>query len=334
MKTEHWFLLIAVVALIYLFTRGDEDTYQSGQLNYDSFAISDGLTADAIALNLEDDLDVSLLPALGRDVIREAASQGLKEQAFLDHVLRGVSNRVREISTIDLNEDGQVDPVLVKPEPSESEGYVVLSLQVPHAKAYPLPQASDRAAWSNVETFEVATMSITLNTEALTVQAEGNKHTHPNQQGRHYSAYDTGGSFMQMYFAMRMMDWMFMPSYYGGWMGPGYGYGYHRPMGVGANMANRAGTIGQRGYNAATYSNTSAIRGRSTGAPPSSAYSRAYSSTPPKSMGDLRGSRRFVKRSPATAPGSRYANNRSAPRGFGRSNQRSTFRGGGIRFGK
>jgi hypothetical protein len=354
MKTHHWFLIIAVVVIAYVVMRGGEEKFVSSrpQLDYDRVGVSQGMTAEAAALDLQKDLDVALLPDIGKQVIREAAQQGLQKQAFLEHVVQEVGNRVREISTIDINSDGTVDPVLVKPEPVKGEQHVLLSLRVPAPKAYPLPKASDTSAWKKVETLEVATMTVALNKEQLTVQAQGNQHVYPNSAGNHYVARDRTPSFLQMYFTMRMMEWMFFPRYYGFW-GAGYGYGFYRPMAVPAAVNRRAGAVSSRGYSSSRAQGTSAVRTRA-GAAPRSQYSRAYSRQAPKSLSQVRSTRRFQQRGAggvrsggfgrsgsvgrATTPSrSRGVGTRSAARGFGgfgRSSFGRGFGGGGMRFGK
>lgn len=357
MRMSHWFLIIAVVAIGWVFLRGGEERYATvprRQLDYDTVAVSQGLTQQARALDLEKELDVSLLPGIGRQAIRNAAQAGLKEQPFLQAVLREVSDRVAEISTIDLNGDGTADPVLVKPEPAGDEQYVVLSLRVPAQTAYPLPPASDTAAWKKVETFEVATMTVALTDKELTVEAQGNRHVYPQSHGQHYYAHDRQPSFLQTYLAIRMTQWMFFPRYYG-FYGMGMGYGYYRPMGVPMRVSRRAGAISSRGYRSASSASSPVVRGRS-GAAPTSAYSRNFRNSPPRSLNQLRSSRSFARRQGAgavgrggfgrggvtrgsggSAPTRRYASQRSRSRGFGgfgRGSSRSGFGGGGSRFGK
>jgi len=347
MKNSHWFLIIAVVALGYVFLKGGDEKFSGAQIDYDRLAVSQGLSQQAVDLNLEKDLDVSLLPGIGKQVIREAAQKGLKEQAFLEYAINEVGNRVREISTIDLNGDDVVDPILVKPEPQEGEQYALLSLRVPAHDAYPLPSAGDGEAWKKVETLEVATMSIALNDEALTVQAQGNQHVYPNSAGQTHVVRDSTPSFMSMYFTMRMMDWMFFPPMFGFW-GPGYGYGGYRQMGVGNVASQREARASNRGYEKSARTNTSAIRSRS-GSAPTSQYSRAYASKPPRSLNQLKSSASFQRRQAASTGsggfgrqksqmGSRsgFSNQRKASGfgGFGRGASRSGFGGGGLRFGK
>ncbi|MCH9046407.1 MAG: hypothetical protein IIA40_09905 [SAR324 cluster bacterium] len=353
MRYYHWFLIIAVVLVGYVLLSGREQRYTqpARRLDYSTRAVSRGLTAEALALDLENDLDVSLLPEIGKQAIRQAAQQGLKEQAFLEAVLRDVSDRVREISTIDINQDGQVDPILVKPEPAGKEQYVLLSLQVPAVESYPLPSASDAAAWKKVETFEVATMSVSFNEKELAVEASGNQHVYPNTHSQRYYAHDRNPSFLQTYMTIRMMEWMFFPRYYG-FYGPGYGYGFYRPMGVPMVMSRRTGAIRSRGYQRAASSTRPVVRGRS-GAAPRSAYQSKYSGQPPRSLSQLRSSRSFARRQTGgtvrsggfgrgtgarqAAPTRRYSSQRTRSRGFGgfgRGFSRSAFGGGGRRFGK
>ncbi|MCZ6628900.1 MAG: hypothetical protein O7E56_11820 [SAR324 cluster bacterium] len=346
MKSHHWFLIIAVGVVVYVLTRGgDEQFAATSRIDYDRLAVSQGMTSEASALDLAKDLDIALLPDIGKQVIREAAQRGLQKQAFVEHVIQEVGNRVREISTIDLNNDGTVDPVLIKPEAVEGEQYMLLSLRVPAPKSYPLPAASDTAAWKKVETLEVATMTVALNNKELTVQAQGNQHVYPNSSGNHYVAHDRSASFLQMYIGMRMMSWMFFPRYYGFW-GPGYGYGMYRPMGVPMAMGRRGGMISSRGYSSSSASRSSAVRSRS-GATPRSQYSRTYSSKAPKSLSQVRSSRSFQRRSSTGTRGGGFGRSatRSSSRsfsrstsrssgGFGRGFGRSSFGGGGFRFGK
>lgn len=348
--TSKWFLIIALVVIVYVIVRGGDDKFasSSSQLNYDRMAVSQGMTAAASDLDLEKDLDVSLLPDIGKQVIREAAQRGLQKQAFLENVVQEVGNRVRQISTIDLNDDGKVDPILVKPEPVEGEQYILLSLRVPAPAAYPLPAAGDTSGWKKVEQLEVATMTVAFDEKALTVQAQGNKHVYPNSGGNQYVAHDRTSSFLQMYIGMRMMQWMFYPRYYG-FYGPGYGYGMYRPMGVAAVRSSRGAAVSR--YSSSSASRSSAIRSRS-GAAPTSQYSRTYSKQSPKSLNQVRSNRSFQRRQAAatrsggfgrsTSRGSTAARSRSfAPRasgsrfgGFGRGFGRSSFGGGGFRFGK
>ena len=359
MKTHHWFLVIAVVVIGYVLLRGTEQQFTGRRVSYDydRLAVSQGLTPQAQALDLADQLDVALLPELGKQVIRDAAQQGLREQAFLEYVIREISNRVREISTIDLNADGTVDPVLVKPEPQEGEQFVLLSLRVPAPEAYPLPAARDEAAWKKVETLEVATMTVALDAEQLTVQASGNQHLYPGSAGQHYVAHDRTPSFLQMYLTMRMVDWMFFPRTYG-FYGPGFGYGGYRAVPVATTRSARAGTVSSRGYSPAGAAGRSAVR-TSSGGTPTSAYARAYPKQPPRSLSQLRssarfrqptraaraggfgraadrgGSSRYTRSSTSRAGGfSRATRSTRSTGGFGRGFGRSAFGGGGMRFGK
>ncbi len=347
MKSYHWFLIIAIGVLVYVFTRSGEQQFASASIDYDRMAVSQGMTAEAAALDLQKDLDVSLLPDIGRQVIREAAQKGLQKQAFLEQVIQEVGNRVREISTIDLNDDKIVDPLLVKPEPVEGEQYMLLSLRVPAPGAYPLPAASDRAGWKKVEVLEVATMTVALDDKSLTVEARGNQHVYPNQTNNHYVSHDRSPSFLQMYFQMRMMQWMFFPRYYG-FYGPGYGYGMYRPMGVGMAMGRRGGVVSSRGYASSRASGSPAIRSRS-GAAPRSAYSRTYSSQAPKSLNQVRSSRSFARRQAGGTRSGGFGRSQSRTRsggfgrssgsrsrfgGFGRGFSRGGFGGGGFRGGK
>ena len=301
MKPSTGFLLVAVALIGYVIWQGGEQRYagRARPLDYNVVAVSDGLTQQAQALNLEQDLDVSLLPEIGKQAIRAAAQQGLKEQAFLEAALREVSDRVREISTIDLNGDGTADPILVRPEPAEQENYVLLSLQVPAPEAYPLPPAQDGEAWKKVETVEVATMTVSLNRQALTVDAAGSPYAYPNAAGQHYTAYDRSPSFLETYFAIRMLDWMFFPHYWGFW-GPGWGYGSYRPLPVPGVLNDRGGALSRRGYERATASTAPAVRGRS-GSAPLSRYQRAYGSRPPSTLSQLPASRGFARREAGSA---------------------------------
>ncbi len=328
MKSSTGFLLIAVALIGYVIWQGGERRFagQVRPLDYNVVAVSGGLSEQAQALNLEQDLDVSLLPEIGKQAIRAAAGQGLKEQAFLEAALREVSDRVREISTIDLNGDGTADPILVRPEPAGQDGYVLLSLQVPAPDAYPLPPAQDREAWKKVQTVEVATMTVSLNRQELTVDAAGSPYAYPNAAGQHYTAYDRSPSFLETYFAIRMLDWMFFPSYWGFW-GPGWGYGFYRPLPVPVVLNDRGTALSRRGYERATPSSTPAVRGRS-GSAPLSRYQRAYGSQPPSSLSQLKASRGFARQEAGTplrsggfgrsrVPASAVPGGSSGTRGFG-----------------
>jgi hypothetical protein len=354
MKPIHWLLIAAAVFLAWNYFRDDHIAERRVPLNYDQVAVSERLTAEAQALDLSDDLDVSLLPDIGKQAIRDAAQQGLKEQAFLQAVLRQVSDRVHEISTIDLNGDGISDPILVKPEPVEGEQFVMLSLRVPASDAYPLPEAREAEKWKDLDTIEVATMTVALNDKALTVQSQGSPHLYPNAGQQHYVVQDTTPSFLSMYMTMRMIDWMFFPPMYGFW-GPGWGYGYYQPRPLPQTASTRGDTLAKRGYERRAPSAESAVRGKS-GAAPVSQYSRLYANQTPKAISQLRATTAFRNRTPGAissggfgrsaagvrSPGS-FSNRStapvprsySAPRPFSPSMSRPSFGGfgrGGMRF--
>lgn len=228
---------------------------------------------------------------------------------------------------------------------------MLLSIRVPTPESYPLPKASDRSAWSKVESLEVATISITLDQKALTVQAQGNKHVYPPAQQQHYVARDTGSSFLQTYFAIRMLDWMFFPRFYGFW-GPGFGYGFYQPTPVRTQRQTRSAR--SAGYSRSSASRTSAVRGRSSGQAPRSAYARSYANTPPRSLNRLRASQSFrpsgatasaprsggfgrnatTQRASATSPNRSVRSSSRGFGGFGRGTVRRSFGGGGFRGGK
>ena len=314
MKPQNLLLIFAGGAIVAALVVGimHRSQPEKPQLNYDTLAVSDGLSAEAQALNLDKDLNVALLPEIGKQVVQEGAKKGLKDQAFLQYMVGETSNRVREISTIDLNQDGTADPILVKPEPVKGEQYVILSIQVPEPKAYPLPPATDQAAWKNVETLEVATMTVALNAQELTVEAQPNQHMYPNSHQNHYVAHDRSAEFLHMYMTLRMMEWMFMPRFYG-FYGPGFGYGFYRPMPVAMVATQRQAVTSH--ITPATGSTSPAITGKN-GQAPQSQYSRAYAKTPPKSLSALKSSRSFQQRQDATA-GSRSG-------GFGRNTSSGT----------
>ena len=370
MQSHQWFLVIAIVALGYVFMQGGTQRFaqppppasvNAGSFNLNTVAVSDGMTQGALELDLSKDLDVALLPEIGKKAIRSAAQQGLKEQAFLEQVLKEVSNGVRSISTIDLNGDDVVDPLLVRPEPGGEEQYLLLALHVPTTEAYPLPDATDAEAWKSVETFEVATMTVSLSAEALTVQAQGNEHLYGAAGQQHYVARDSSSSFMQTYLAISMAQWMFAPRMYGGY-GMGYGYGGYSPMAVGTVGAQRGGAIQSQGLTRAPGQASSAVRTRA-GSAPASRYQRAYTGSAPRSLSQLKSSSSFQRRNTANltrsggfgrssgAGGStvRSTASRSAPRvsssraaaprrsafgrsSFGRRSGYVRFMGGGMRF--
>jgi len=295
MKPIHWLLVAGIVFGGWLLFRDREEGPKRAVLDYNQLAVSQGLTSEAQALDLADDLDVSLLPDIGKQAIRSAAQQGLKEQAFLQAVLRDVSDRVHEISTIDLNADGLSDPILVKPEPAEGEQFVLLSIRVPALDAYPLPDARETEKWKSLGTIEVATMTVALNDQALTVQSQGNPHLYPNAGQQHYAVQDSTPSFMSMYLTMRMIDWLFFPPMWGFW-GPGWGYGYYNPRPLPDTYAGRQGTVAQRGYERPAPRTDSAVRSKS-GAAPVSQYGRLYANQQPKAISQLRATTPFRNRS-------------------------------------
>ncbi len=195
--------------------------------------VSDSLNQEALdrfGLDLSENLDPKIVPALMTDAVKETVEANVSEQDFLATLVSKISNKIRDISTIDLNGDGLADPVLVVPQVNDSgQDFLTFSILVPDpAEVKELPPGSDQDAWRDIaenKSVEVMTTSVIREGEdQVTVQSAPNPQMY---QGPGYSPYYSatpsfGSMFLASMAGSMMANWLFSPSY-------GYGYGGYNP---------------------------------------------------------------------------------------------------------
>ena len=269
--------------------------------------ISDSFNQEALqqlGLDLTENLDPKLIPEMMTEAIRETVRENVKEEDFLPIVVTRISNRIRDISTIDLNEDGIADPILVVPN-AENSGtdYLVFSILVPDpAEVTTLPPTSNQDAWRDIvenRSIQIMTASAVRSSEdQMTMQSTPNTQMYQSGGAPYPPYYQTGPSMTSIFLtsmaASMMTNWLFMPSY-----GMGYGYYNSQPRGVSSVQQNRSAAASS--YNRAQSSSSAAktMGGNSVAA-------NKFRSTSNKSMNQIKSSRY------------RSANRKGSQTGFGR----------------
>ncbi|MFZ9065141.1 MAG: hypothetical protein ACO22U_15995, partial [bacterium] len=117
--------------------------------------VSDTLNEEAVnrlGVDLTDNLDPQLVPVVVAEAMKEATEAGVSEADFIPSLVSKISNKIRDISTIDLNADGLADPILVMPASASSDQeFIQFSIKVPDpAEVSELPPGSDQEAWRDI----------------------------------------------------------------------------------------------------------------------------------------------------------------------------------------
>ena len=308
-------------------------------------------------IDLTDKLNPAILPGVLKEVFREIAPTKKPEsKEFQQKVVQKLSQKIMDDPEVnyrvDLNEDGNIDPLLVVPESVEGKA-AVYSLRVPDPGSHPT-DPNQNADWHKIAEggIELVALSVTYdqNAQSMAINAESNKYVYEGQQQHHRSTYHSQGhSWMASYFQyMILRDMLFRPygwygrGWYGGWYGGFYG-GWHAP--VGTRSVRRTVTR----YN----SSPASARPASNVARSSKARSRTAA---PKSITQMKSKRAMAARTSGASrsgafgssrsSGTRSAVNRSSTSssrskrsGFGRTSSSSTrrsssFRGGSRGYGK
>jgi len=196
-------------------------------------------------IDLTDKLDPAILPDLLKEVLREMApGQKPDSTKFQQEVVQRLSQRIMDDPEVnyrvDLNEDGNLDPVLVVPETVKGEA-AVYSIRVPDPEQNPQDPPSD-ADWHRIAEngLELVALSVTFDQAAKTmvVDAEANEYVYEGQAYDHYRGeYPVHEhSWLETYVKwMIFRDILFGPyhwygpGWWGGWYGGWYG-GWHAPV--------------------------------------------------------------------------------------------------------
>ena len=338
-------ILIAIVLLMgyWIFFKGDKQEQQFfSQSQRTIVGVSDTLNQEAIeqlGVDLTEHLDPKIVPALVEEAMKEMVNSGAREQEFAQTLVTRVSNKIRNISTIDLNNDGIADPVLVVPQSvSEDSENLVLSIRVPDpAEVKTLPEGSDQEAWVDIaenKSIEImSTAAIKENDQNMVIQ------TAPNQElysGHHQPYYHHHTSFSSILMTSMMLNWMFTPRYFGTGIG-GYGYAPRTTTVVRQNrstsnlkQASASSTAAKNSKGQSIASTSKKVPAKSLNQIKSTQYKARNAQRTSRSGGFGRSSS-SVSTQRATAPRKSFRSSSSSRRsGFGRSTRRS-FRGFGRR---
>ena len=311
-----------------------------------------GRSAVSVKIDLTDKLNPAILPDVLKEVFREIAPTKKPEsKEFQQKVVQKLSQKIMDDPEVnyrvDMNEDGNIDPLLVVPESVEGKA-AVYSLRVPDPGNHPI-DPKQNADWHKIADggIELVALSVTYDQSAqsMSINAESNKYAYEGRNHNHSSTYHSGGhSWMATYFQyMIMRDILFRPygwygpGFYGGWYGGFYG-GWHAPV------ATRSVRRTVTSYN----SSPASARSASNVARSSRAKSRTQA---PKSITQMKSKRTMAARTSAASRRGAFGSNRSSVNrsssssnrsrssNFGRtssssSRRSSSFRGGSRGFGK
>ena len=153
-------ILLAIFALgLYWVFFGEDDKKESARFKYSSenipIGISNQLNTEAFekfGIDLTEKLDPKFIPTITSEALRETNQAQVSENEFLPTLVSLISNKVREISTIDLNEDGIADHILIIPQTEKGDtDFLIFSILVPDPNMVNiLPPGSDKEAWKDI----------------------------------------------------------------------------------------------------------------------------------------------------------------------------------------
>ena len=202
-------ILTAILILgIYWVFFGEDKSRGSSVSRYTSqnipIGISDQLNPEAIeklGIDLTDNLDPKLIPAITSEALRETTQANVSGDSFLPTLVSKISNKIRDVSTIDLNEEGIADPVLVVPQTKSGDSdFLVFSILVPDpSEVSTLPPGSDNQAWRDIaenKSIEIMTASVVRGSgNELNMQATPNPEMYQSA-GTPYPPYYVAGYSM------------------------------------------------------------------------------------------------------------------------------------------
>ena len=287
-------ILIAILILgFYWVFFGEDNNPDSARYNYSSqnipIGVSNQLNAEAIeklGIDLTEHLDPKLIPTITSEALRETTQAQVSDKDFLPTLVNKISNKVRDISTIDLNQDGMADHVLIVPQTEKGdEDFLVFSILVPDPdQVSVLPSGSDQTAWKDIaenKSIEIMTASVVRSSgDQLTMQSTPNPQMYQSAGMPYSPYYGTGYSMTNLLMTSMMMSMLFRPPYiWGG--GMGYGYGYGGPRAVSSIQNRRGATTSKMNKAAARGSSTKSSSGKSV-------TSNKFRSTSKKSLNNIK----------------------------------------------
>jgi hypothetical protein len=239
---------------------------------YDTSSVGVGYSAmlnELGELDIKENLDVSRLPDMLNECYKEGLSAKKKGDELQRHVVQSLSQKIREISTLDLDGDGFTDPILVLPDGDDE--YMTFSIRAPDPEVYgqgkkPLPDLKDAAAWQKLAEEE----AVELVTLTAAPQIENGQVKSLNYEARpstayygdsHYYHHSSGSGVNGLLTYLVVRDMFYRPRWYGpsyyGWYG-----GYYRPYTVGHVYSNRTTTVNRYSSGKTSYGRLRTSSGR------------------------------------------------------------------------
>ena len=277
---------------------GGSEPDRNEVVNYSSsnvpIGVSDTLNEEAVnrlGVDLTDNLDPQLVPVVVAEAMKEATEAGVSEADFIPSLVSKISNKIRDISTIDLNADGIADPILVMPASASSDQeFIQFSIKVPDpAEVSELPPGSDQEAWRDIaenKSIEIMTASATKNAQdEISMQSAPNPQMYNSAPPYyHYSSPGLGTILL----TSMMMSALFSPPFMG------YGGYYGGPQRtVSTVQSQRSGVTSSMGSANPSQSAVTNSKGQSVG-------QSNFKKVPPKSLNQVKTAQFRSKNSAAT----------------------------------
>jgi hypothetical protein len=292
-------------------------------------------------IDLTDKLNPAILPDLLKEVLREITpGQRPDSEKFQQQVVQKLSQKIMDDPEVnyrvDLNEDGNLDPVLVVPEAVKGEA-AVYSIRVPDPEQYPR-DPPDYDNWNRIAQggIELVALSATFDerSKTMTVNAESNAYLYEDAPYHHYrSEYPVHHhGWLETYVQyMIFRDILFGPylwygpGWYGGWY-RGYYAGWHAP--VATRTVTR--TVTRYQPSPGTRSPMRTASGKTV-----RSQQAASRTQPPRSIQAMKSRRAMQARQAASARQGGFGRSGGTPGGGSpRRSFGGSFRGGGGGFGK
>jgi len=291
-STKVILLGIFILGLYWIFF-GEDKNKESARFNYSSqnmpIGVSSQLNEIAIqklGIDLTDHLDPKLIPTITSEALRETSQAKVSDTEFLPTLVSKISNKIRDISTIDLNEDGIADHIIIMPQTEKSDtDFLVFSILVPDpSKVSLLPSGSDSEGWKDIaenKSIEIMTSSVVRSSgENLTMQSTPNPEMYQSASNPYAPYYSSGYSMTSLFMTSMMMSMLFRPPYiWGG--GFGYGYGYGGPMAISSIQNRRESSISKMRKASPSLTATKTASGKSVS-------SNKFRSTSKKSLNNIK----------------------------------------------
>lgn len=348
------FLPVTIIALVLVFLISRGCGSSSMSIDDVGVGVSNRTQANVggEVLDLTADLDPAQVPEMVKQAYLKGAELKKTDKELLTFVIQELSNTLASVSTIDLNEDNTPDPILVVPEGNDEQ--MTFSIRVPDpgkVSTYP----DEPQAWQDIaekKSIEVLSVTVFPRVEGgklsrFDVEARPSRQLYERSHHNHYH-----GSFSSGFFTGMLVNRLFFSPWYGGWYGPGfYGrIGYYNSGYYGRTYGGR--DVSQVRSTRTTYSrsktgssamrtssgksvNSSLSNQRSTSVSnyKSSAINKRDSSRVKKASG-FGGGTTSSKKSSGWGSSSKAKSSSGWGSSWGRSSGRSSWGGGGSRFGK